>query len=220
LRTLLSGRVRLGLPDGAITDPGSPIVAGLTKFAARTSEVELLVSCNQPTEVAKALAADELDVAIATFPRPIPHLVHRPLYIEESGVFCGDRHPLFQRSDERLLEEARHYPFATHAHWFGEDLRAMGIGKAHATVHQIEAVATLILAGGHIGFLPIHYAQRWVDGGAMKRIGATEVTSACRFDVVTRRGMDTTPAVSAIIEDLFWRKGPALEPENYQIPAG
>ena len=44
----------------------------------------------------------ELDLAISYFSRSRPSLEYRPLYREEIGVFCGDRHPLFAEAQPTL----------------------------------------------------------------------------------------------------------------------
>ena len=40
--------------------------------------------------------------------------------------------------------------------------------NAAAYAENMEATAMLILSGGFIGFLPEHYAARWVASGEMK----------------------------------------------------
>jgi DNA-binding transcriptional LysR family regulator len=66
--------------------------------------------------------------------------------------------------------------------------------KAAATVDNIEAQAILILSGAYIGFLPVHYAERWVARGDMYRIGPDQFGTEWPFCAIIRR-VATPPTI-------------------------
>ena len=56
-----------------------------------------------------------------------------------------------------------------------------------ATGFDQEAIATLILSGAFLGFLPDHYAESFVRGGQMRDIDPAVFRYDCAFFAITRR---------------------------------
>jgi LysR family transcriptional regulator, transcriptional activator for bauABCD operon len=66
----------------------------------------------------------------------------------------------------------------------------------------MEAAATLILSGRFGGFLPAHYAERWVESGEMRALRPDVLTYSPEFDMVTRKGGELNLPAETFIEDL------------------
>ena len=77
------------------------------------------------------------------------------------------------------------------------------VSKAAATVDNIEAQAILILSGAYIGFLPIHYAARWVARGEMHRICPAQLGSQWPFCAVSRRAAVPPTILQVFMMDLM-----------------
>ena len=71
-----------------------------------------------------------------------------------------------------------------------------------AAARQIEGVAFLILSGWHIGYLPVSYAERWVESGRMRSILPETYRLNTKFELVTRRGVALT-LVSQTFADIL-----------------
>lgn len=56
-----------------------------------------------------------------------------------------------------------------------------------ATAFEQEAIATLILSGRFVGFLPDHYAEAFVQRGQMRAVNSALLHYACDFVSVLRR---------------------------------
>jgi DNA-binding transcriptional LysR family regulator len=56
-----------------------------------------------------------------------------------------------------------------------------------ATASDQEAVATFILSGGFVGFLPDHYAEAFVQAGRMRAVAPGRLRYACRFVAIGRQ---------------------------------
>ena len=67
--------------------------------------------------------------------------------------------------------------------------------RRHASVTDQEAVATLVLSGCYIGFLPDHYAAGFIAHGLMKKVVAVP---DCRYDVLFVAVMRRSPAPSRL----------------------
>jgi LysR family transcriptional regulator, transcriptional activator for bauABCD operon len=82
------------------------------------------------------------------------------------------------------------------------DHRFFGASPHKATVFSMEAAATLILSGRFGGFLPSHYAERWVESGEMRALRPDVLTYSPEFDMVTRKGGELNLPAETFIEDL------------------
>nr|WP_313771611.1 hypothetical protein [Pseudomonas protegens] len=87
------------------------------------------------------------------------------MYAEESQLYCSHEHPLFGVEDESsILERLPLCDAVTIAQsQEPEVIKYSKKLKVMATSSDREGVAFLILSGEYIGYLPSHYAQRWVD---------------------------------------------------------
>jgi DNA-binding transcriptional LysR family regulator len=82
------------------------------------------------------------------------------------------------------------------------DMELVGASKAAATVDNIEAAAILIISGAYLGFLPCHFAARWVETGDMRALLPERLRPLAAFDAITRRGLAPPPILQAFLDDL------------------
>jgi DNA-binding transcriptional LysR family regulator len=83
------------------------------------------------------------------------------------------------------------------------DLRMLSVSKAAATVDNIEAQAILILSGAYVGFLPIHYAARWVARDEMHRIRPSQFGTQWPFCAITKRAAVSPTILQVFMLDLM-----------------
>jgi DNA-binding transcriptional LysR family regulator len=72
-----------------------------------------------------------------------------------------------------------------------------------ATAYHMEGVAHAVLAGTHIGYLPVHYARMWVERGRMKALLPERLRYDVTHSMVTYAGRPRSEAVRAFIDDLL-----------------
>jgi DNA-binding transcriptional LysR family regulator len=204
LKKHISGRLYLGTIDNTVSDKTSPLPHVLQKFVSRGHDVHVDVYVGSPAELEERVLDGRLHVAIGHFPIHVPGLSYAELYAEPDGLYCGKGNPLYARafdadvSSETIAESrivARGY-FQQH------DLRMLSASKAAATVDNVEAQAILILSGAYVGFLPNHYAARWVETGDMRRISAERLGGQWPFCAITRRGVSMPSILKAFMADL------------------
>jgi len=200
----ISGRLQLGLIDNTVTDPASPVPLGLQRFLALGHDVQIDIYVGSPAELEARVLDGRLHLAIGHFPMYVAGLDYAVLYDEADGLFCGKDHPLFDAS----LDEARQQDLVTASRIVARtflqerDLRLLHAPQASATVDNVEAQALLILSGAYIGFLPLHYAQRWLDNGQMRHLQPQKLQTRWPFSVVTRKGGAAPAVLRAFIEGL------------------
>jgi DNA-binding transcriptional LysR family regulator len=126
------------------------------------------------------------------------------LFDEAMLLYCGRQHPLYEARDEPLSwDELRDYDHAGLG-FHSPNMEAthrLGL-RRQATVNDQEAIATLILSGCYIGFLPDHYAETFLRSGDIRRVFATGSAYDVRFVAIQRRSPAPTRIGAAILECL------------------
>jgi len=126
-------------------------------------------------------------------------LEYAELFDEIMLLYAGADHPLMGANPQTLdWDSLRAYPFAG----LGYHSPNMEISQQvrltrKATGFDQEAIATLILSGQFLGFLPDHYAQSFVDAGKMRAIQPALFRYACQFFAITRRSPQPARAARA-----------------------
>ncbi len=197
----LVGELAVGLVDNIATLPGAHVKEAIARFCARDQEVKLNFFVNSPTELERAVIDDQLDLAIAYFGRRLPSLEYIDLYTERVVICCGARHPLFGRVDATAAEiEAADW--VKRGYVLPGTLLPVCPARFSAIAHHMEAVAHLILAGTHIGYLPEHYAAQWAACGAMRTLAPETLGYDVVHSLITHTGRPRSEALQALIDDI------------------
>ena len=65
----------------------------------------------------------------------------------------------------------------------------------------MESVAHLVLSGSCLGYLPTHYAARWVEQGLLRQLGGAALSYRATLSLVSRP-VQPDEALNALLEDL------------------
>jgi DNA-binding transcriptional LysR family regulator len=203
LKAELSGELKLGLGDNIVTDPLSPVLGALRRFAARKHSAFIDMRIQAPQVLQQSVIDGQMHAAVGSFPRAVSGLNHQHLYDEPNSLYCGKGHPLFDQSADRdNLKDMRQYRIVTRSFWNLEDIYRLGYTTAAARVEDMECMLILILSGDYIGFLPDHYAKRWVKQKQLRPVLKNKVLHFLRFDLITRKGVPPSPVLDRFLEDL------------------
>ncbi|MCE2524087.1 MAG: LysR family transcriptional regulator [Rhodobacteraceae bacterium] len=205
LKGSLRGYLNVAVIDSAITDTKNPVISALETFNSRSHEVTVRLEVMTPFELGRAVLDLDVDVAVGTFDHHIAGLEYRPIYVESNELYCGRKHPLYRaRGRSQIRKLVREAKKVTRTYLEGRDLYPLGHddGIANAQVRYLEAAAILILAGGHVGFLPKHYAQFWVHKDEMRCILPEEYKYRSQFYIVTRKSPRKSVILDTFLRDL------------------
>jgi LysR family transcriptional regulator, transcriptional activator for bauABCD operon len=204
LKKHIAGRLYLGIIDNTVTDTTSPLPQALQKFVSRGHDVHVDVYVGTPAELEERVLDGRLHVAVGHFPIHVPGLDYTDLYSEPDGLYCSKGHALFAslRGDEIPMEAVSASRIVARGYLQQHDLKMLSASKASATVDNVEAQAILILSGAYIGFLPNHYAARWVERGEMRRIGPSDFGMKSPFCAATRRASAPPSILKVFMTDL------------------
>lgn len=188
----LRGELNIGITDNLVTSPNMRMTRALKALRATAPDIHVNVRMTTPSEVERGVFDGRFHLGAVPDSRRIQGLDCRPLYDEESLLYCGNEHPLFSEQDERAILAAIPERDAVvlaqpqqgqviHRH---QQLRIM------ATSSDREGMAFLILSGEYIGYLPSHYAKRWVDNGRMRSLCPRQYRYGTQYQVITRPDED------------------------------
>ncbi|MEH6575958.1 MAG: LysR family transcriptional regulator [Amphritea sp.] len=205
----LVGELSLGLTDNMVTDSNSKIIEVLGQFHQEEPEVKISLQVAAPNEVERAVIEGRVNLGVVPYHHQLPGLKYYDLHQETSLLYCGTRHPLFALPDQGIdMRLIREYDFIvpgySHTMLLKEHFPEL---KATATSYQVEGMATLILSGQYIGFLPSHYAALWVDKQQMRPLLPDTLLYHVPFKIITRRDAQPNLLRSAFLHAL--RKLPA-----------
>jgi DNA-binding transcriptional LysR family regulator len=195
----LRGTLTLGTLDSTVTDSRMPLVEVAATLARDHPAVYLAVEVRPPRELQGRVLEGHVDLAIGAFHTSPAALETLPLYQEQHWLYCSDRHTLFRRRrpPTDLVTQQR---MVTRGYWTERELTRHGFAANAATVDNMEAQLMLILSGEYIGYLPEHFADRWVDAGRLQPILPASFGYLAPFSVIYRRGRLREPLILTACE--------------------
>jgi DNA-binding transcriptional LysR family regulator len=202
LRRALTGHLRIGLVDSEAANPELPVAAAIRRFFSRDQDVQLSFEIGTPDVLEKALLVGDLQRAIGPFPTRLPNIDYRPVYEEVHALYCGHHHPLFAAPPEAItLAELGRHAMTVRPYLRRAELAAWDAPRIVASVSNMEAQAILIASGCFLGFLPTHYARRWVEAGEMRAIDHLGLEWRSQFQVATRIRPDPPQIARVFLQD-------------------
>jgi DNA-binding transcriptional LysR family regulator len=198
LHAELVGRLPIGLFDKTATNPQARIGQAIREFRRVAPDVELEITVGTLNQIESAIIDGRLHLGIVPEHRRSESLDYQPLFSEAMYLYCGHQHPLFgvdhAKLDWRDLQACDYAGLGFHS----PNMEAAHRFQLHrkASVSDQEAVATLILSGCYVGFLPDHYAASFVQAGQMTRVAHPECMYV-QFVAVQRRSPPPPRAAQA-----------------------
>lgn len=200
LNGMLSGDLQIGLVDNLVSLPGTPFSQAIKRFQRRHQDVKFQCRICGPAEIEQGLLNQRFDLGIGYFGQRLSELCYRLWQEEAQSIYCSCDHPLFivAAPSVEQIENAR---WVRRGYLLAEQLCPVTPVKYGAIAHHMESVAHLILSGEYLGYLPRHYAARWVKQGMLRELGGQSLSYLAALTLVTR---PTPPkkALAALLEDL------------------
>lgn len=202
LHARLKGELNIGITDNLVTMPEMQITHALSALKERGPEVRINIRMIPPSDIELAVLDGRLHTGVIPDLKTLPGLNYLPLYEEASRLYCSDEHPLFavEEVDEAAL--ARHdavvpaYAQTPEIKGLHEPLRAA------ASASDREGIAFLILSGRYIGYLPTHYAERWIRDGRMRALNPARWRYHTHYSAITRKGAPPNLVLECYLEEL------------------
>ena len=213
----MGGELHVAVFDKTVSNPACHIAQAIALFVQRAPEVSLQLHVSTLNGIERGVLDGQFQLGVIPGHRSSDTLHYALLFDEAMLLYCGPGHALFAQpgvpSDAAQALDwtsLRSHAFAG----LGYHSPNMEISQARrmprkATGFDQESIATLILSGQFLGFLPIHYAQSFVNAGQMQAVKPELFHYACDFFAITRRSPQPSRATRALLECLEQAHGAA-----------
>jgi len=202
LHAQLKGELNIGITDNLVTMPEMHITHALSALKARGPEVRINIRMIPPSDIELAVLDGRLHTGVIPDLKTLPGLNYLSLYEEESRLYCADEHPLFAAQEVTRAALANHDAVVP-AYAQTPEIKAVHEPlRASASATDREGIAFLILSGQYIGYLPTHYAERWVRDGRMRPLNPERWHYFTHYSAITRKGAPPNLVVESYLEEL------------------
>jgi LysR family transcriptional regulator, transcriptional activator for bauABCD operon len=202
----MGGELHVAVFDKTATNPAAHLGVAIAAFTALAPLVKLVLHVAPINTIERAVIAGEFQVGIIPAHRDSDALTYDELFGEAMRLYCGRGHPLFgvhglgntQNNSKPSWSDLRHHRFA------GLGYHSPNMQISHqmrlprsATGFDQESIATLILSGQFLGFLPDHYGRIFEAAGQMEALAPDFFKYDARFMAITRA--TPKPARAALV---------------------
>ena len=185
----MGGQLNIAVFDKTASNPGAHLGEAIALFAALAPEVSLNLHVAPLNTIERGVIDGQFQVGVIPGHRSSDTLAYDELFGETMLLYCGAQHPLFGvNHDAMAWDDMRTHDFAG----LGYHSPNMEVSQQlhlprRATGYDQESIATLILSGRYLGFLPDHYAEGFVRRGQMQAVKPALFRYVCSFFSIVRR---------------------------------
>jgi DNA-binding transcriptional LysR family regulator len=179
----LGGHLNVAVFDKTASNPAARLGDAIALFCERAPGVSLNMHVAPMNAIERGVMDGQFQVGIVPAHRSSASLSYSRLFSETMLLYCGTRHPLFGAVHERLgWKNLNAHAFAGLGYHSPnmEISQKMRLARK-ATGFDQESIATLILSGRFLGFLPDHYARSFESDGLMRPIKPSTFRYDCVF---------------------------------------
>lgn len=192
LRNETVGTLVLGASENLIFEKEAAFQQALSRFVTACPEVRLTFTIDTPENLERRLIEGTVDAAVCPSRRHVDTLVYRHAFDQPTGMYVAYGHPLFDTVDETItMDTLRTVRMVRNGSAAVLYEGALTTENDTAVAYNTEAVAALIRTGNYVGWLPVHYAARWVETGELRLIRPDVTIYQARHFVITRNDRPT-----------------------------
>jgi len=195
----MGGQLHVAVFDKTASNPACHIARAIALFTEQAPDVKLNLHVATLNGIERGVLDGQFQIGIIPGHRSSDTLEYTRLFDEDMLLYCGQGHALFGEAAQVLdWDGLRRHAFAG----LGYHSPNMEISQQQrmarsATGFDQESIATLILSGKFLGFLPIHYAQSFVDAGLVRAVQPEVFHYTCDFFGIIRRSPQPSRATLA-----------------------
>jgi DNA-binding transcriptional LysR family regulator len=186
----MGGELHLAVFDKTASNPAARLGEAIALYQAQAPDVSLHLHVAPLNVIERGVLDGQFQVGVVPGHRASGALVYDELFSETMYLYCGRAHPLFGADATQLPGDWK----ALHAYAFaglGYHSPNMELAQQvqltrQATGYDQESIATLILSGGFLGFLPDHYAESFVRQGRLRAVLPAVFNYRCSFFGIVR----------------------------------
>jgi DNA-binding transcriptional LysR family regulator len=200
----MGGQLSIAVHDKTVSNPAAHIEQAIALFCERAPNVSLNLHVANINAIERGVIDGQFQVGIIPSHRNSDSLTYNSLFDEIMLLFCGTRHPLFNTTNEGMgWGHLAAHQFAGLG-YHSPNMELSQQMRLHRTANAFdqEAIATLILSGKFLGFLPEHYAASFVSQCQMRAVNPALFNYKCTFHCILRRSPEPSRATRAFQSSL------------------
>lgn len=154
-----------GLPESFTTS----LASTFAQLYQNNTGLNMQMDEKPSIDIERAVELGNLDVGIGSVVSSFKGLAYEKIHTEEQAIFCHKNHPLIKKNISiAALDEMG---WVQNNEVMNQKLPIpMNEQNITAVANSHEGTLSFILAGTHIGYLPVSYAQKWVDQGVIEML--------------------------------------------------
>lgn len=202
----MGGQLNIAIFDKTASNPQAHIGDAIARFTEMAPEVSLHLHVAPLNAIERGVLDGQFQIGVIPGHRSSQTLAYDELFTETMFLYCGAQHVLFKAAPAQEppdWETLRVHDFAGLGyHSPNMEISQQVRLQRHATGYDQESIATLILSGKYLGFLPDHYAQSFERNGQMRAVKADLFRYDCSFFCIVRRSPQPSRVTLAFQECL------------------
>ncbi|WP_336034600.1 LysR family transcriptional regulator [Acinetobacter bereziniae] len=199
----LKGEFNIGIINNLVTMQSAYITKSLAQLAEENSEVVINISMSTLSDIECRVLDNRLHAGAIPLVSPLSGLDYFHLYQENSFLYCGENHPLFNHTGKINPKDLKQWNTVLPNYAISpEAMKLHQLLNCSATASDREGIAFLILTGKFIGFLPDHYARKWVVDGFMKPIMQNIMHYSTPICLITHKGKNVNIILKTFMDIL------------------
>lgn len=200
----LVGELRVAVVEGNNTHEEFHLSKAIARFQGRNSDARLNLQTASPNAIERYILDGKMDLGVGLFTRKMPQLDYEDLFASRVGLYCGRGSPFFDRADKDIdMDEIYAFPHVRRGYFSNDQMpKPHKSFNNQALASSVEAMSYFILSGVFLGFLPNHYARRWLDRGMLRPLKPERFEYTWHFYLAWRKGWSPNLAAKAFIDDI------------------
>lgn len=201
----MGGELAIAVFDKTASNPRCRIPDAIARFGEKAPDVGLSLHVAPLNAIERGVIDGAFQIGVIPSHRASESLVYYPLFDETMRLYCAPGHPWFadQKSApgwdalkaQRFAGLGYHSPNMELAHGHRLSRAATGFDQ--------ESIATLILSGRYVGFLPDHYAEGFVRAARLRAVNPEVLTYQANFVAILRRSPQPSRATRVLVDCLI-----------------
>lgn len=214
----IAGDLHVAFFEKTASNPRARIAESVALFKRNAPRVTLHMHVGTITMIERGVMNGQYHLGIIPEHRRSESLTYAPLFTETMQLYAGKTHHWFKADDtcldwdslrgEELAGLGYHSPNMALSH-------ERGLVRAASASDQ-EGVATLILSGAYVGFLPDHYGDSFVRAGRMRAVAPQVLNYQCVLSCIYRQAPAPLRVAQAFLDALIEMHAPSAS----DTPAG
>ncbi|MBJ2153560.1 LysR family transcriptional regulator [Paracoccus sp. IB05] len=197
----MAGELRLAITESTLSDRNNRISEYITRYKLRAPNVRIELSVLPPSGVQSHVLNGLAHIGFLPTHRRVVDLTYQELHEEKMSLYCSPGHPLFEtdcsREDIFSAEVAApDYLLNGQLGLHADTLRIVN------STNSIEGIAMLVMTGSYLGFLPDHFASKWLEQGQLRELLPEVFSYHIRFCAISRSDRKDSKLVHSFLREL------------------